>query len=151
MKWKYQKIELAKIKDYPNNPRRFTEDGMKHLTNSINKFGLAEPLVLNKDLTLIGGHARKKVLEAKGEKFADCFVAEKLLNKKDFDELNLRLNANFGGEFDWEVIQQNFDEVELKDWGVDVPEFDYSPENKEKEIDENIETSHECPKCGYKY
>jgi hypothetical protein len=70
------------------------------------------------------------------------------LSEADEKELNIRLNANTG-EWDFDLLA-GWDKQELQDWGLDLPEFDYNPQNKEKEIDE-IETKNECPQCGYKW
>jgi hypothetical protein len=58
------------------------------------------------------------------------------------------------GEFDYEKLGNEWNEIELEDWGLDLSEININFEDeeiKEKEVDENIETTNECPKCGYKW
>jgi hypothetical protein len=47
------------------------------------------------------------------------------------------------------VLAKEWDTAQLEEWGVDLP-IPYEPENKEKEVDE-LETTNECPQCGYKW
>ena len=97
LKWILKNIATKDLKEYPKNPRSLTKKGLEHLEESIKKFGVAEPLVLNTDLTICGGHGRKKVLEKLNIDFVDCYVPEKPLSKKQFEELNIRLNKNIAG------------------------------------------------------
>jgi hypothetical protein len=56
-------------------------------------------------------------------------------------------NVGFG---DWDFdLLIDWDKQLLQDWGLELP-MDYSPENKEKEIDQ-LNTEHKCPSCGYKW
>lgn len=110
------------MKENSRNPRKLTEKGLKDLEQSIKKFGIAEPPVLNKDLTLIGGHGRKKIFERLNITEVDCYVSEKQLNKKQVDELGIRLNKNIAGIFDYDILANDFEIDELLDWGFE--EFD---------------------------
>jgi ParB-like chromosome segregation protein Spo0J len=68
MKWKLVTRKLSELKPYEKNPRKMTEKGMKDLHKSIDSFGLAEPIVINTDNTIIGGHGRFYALKEKGVK-----------------------------------------------------------------------------------
>jgi len=74
------------------------------------------------------------------------------LTLKEVKELNVRLNKNIAGEWDYDILADEFETLNLLEWGFKEKELDldYNPIYKEKEIDElNIE--HECPNCGYKW
>jgi ParB-like chromosome segregation protein Spo0J len=86
MKWILKKIKVSELKENPKNPRKLTEKGLKDLENSIVKFGVAEPLVCNTDLMICGGHGRKKILERLNIKEVDCYLPDKKLTQKQFDE-----------------------------------------------------------------
>jgi len=71
---------------------------------------------------------------------------------------------NDGGEFDFDILKMDWNIGELADWGLDLPVFgdneesgvsnelaDKTPPDDFAEYDENIDTEHECPKCGYKW
>ena len=153
MKWNVKKVKVKDLIENPKNPRQLTEKGLKDLENSIKKFGVAEPLVCNTYLMICGGHGRKKILERLNILEVDCYLPEKKLTQKQFDELGIRLNKNIAGTFDFDILANEFEVDELIEWGFE--EFELGVENNlknnEKEIDESIETDKECPKCGYKW
>ena len=68
------KVELLLEAEY--NPRVMNEQEIERLKNSIKKFGIVEPLVVNKDYTIIGGHQRLKALKELGFKEVPCFVLD---------------------------------------------------------------------------
>ena len=132
--WAIQKVKLSQIKEYENNPRVLTEKKLKHLEESIKKFGMAEPLVLNADFTICGGHGRKKILERLNIAEVDCYLPNRSLNQEEFDELNIRLNKNTAGDFDMDILSSRFDIDDLtgmgftlRDLGLDSA-IEYSPE-----------------------
>jgi len=119
MNWKIKKIKVSELKENPCNPRRLTEKGLKDLEKSILKFGIAEPLVVNTDYMICGGHGRKKILEKLNIKEVDCYLPDKLLSKKQFDELGIRLNKNIAGEFNFDILANEFEIDELIEWGFE--------------------------------
>lgn len=119
MNWKIKKIKVSELKENPSNPRRLTEKGLKDLEKSILKFGIAEPLVVNTDYMICGGHGRKKILEKLNIKEVDCYLPDKLLSKKQFDELGIRLNKNIAGEFNFDTLANEFEINELIEWGFE--------------------------------
>jgi DNA modification methylase len=121
--WKYEVIPLSDIKPWSKNPRRLTDKGMEDLRKSISKFGLPEPIVINKDMTIIGGHARYHVLKKQGEMQAFCAIPERQLSDKELQELNIRLNKNIAGEFDFDILANEFEIDDLLEWGFDEKEL----------------------------
>lgn len=86
-----------------------------------------------------------------GHKMVPTVEVELVIKREK--ELNIRLNQNTG-DWDWDKLESEFKLDDLLDWGFDAGDFGFDsdePGHGEKEIDENIETDHECPKCGYKY
>jgi len=116
------KIDLIKTDSY--NPRQLTEKQACDLEESIKRFGLVDPLIINKypgrENVLIGGHQRLKILQKLGYKEVDC-VCVKVDPEKE-RELNIRLNKNLG-EWDYDLLA-NFDEDLLKDVGFSSEELD---------------------------
>lgn len=135
MKWKIKKIKVTELKENPNNARKLTEKGLKDLEKSILKFGVAEPLVVNTDYVICGGHGRKKILERLKIKEVDCYLPEKKLSKKEFDELGIRLNKNIAGEFDFDILANQFEINDLIEWGFDESELGLGFESNENEDD----------------
>ena len=139
------------------NPRQLTKDQYQHLKDSIERFGLVDPIIVNKNKErkniIVGGHQRVKV--AKDMKIDTVPVLELDLTYERERELNIRLNKNTG-EWDMDNLANFFDMDELMDWGFEKEDLklfddDYWKEPIEKEYDENIETDNKCPKCDYEW
>ena len=110
---KIEKIKINKLKPAFYNPRQISTKQYKDLKESIEKFHLCKPLIVNKDLTVIGGHQRLKICKELRYTEIDCVVLD--LSKEEERELNIRLNKS-GGEWDFDLLS-NFEIEELKDWG----------------------------------
>jgi len=143
--WKIEKRKLADLKPHPKNPRQFTEKGMKDLENSINSIGFMQPININQDGTILSGHARTLKLQQMGEIEVDVYVPDRLLTPKQEEEVLVRANANTAGQWDFDILANEFEDFELVEWGLEIPQIedaDLSDKNKEIDID-NLDTS-EC-------
>jgi ParB-like chromosome segregation protein Spo0J len=114
-----EKKPIKELKAAPYNPRKATEKQEANLKASLEKFGVVEPIVFNKQTGhIVGGHFRVRELKKLGVKEVECVIVD--LSPEDEKELNIRLNANTG-EFDWEVLN-DWDKELLSDWGMDTEE-----------------------------
>ncbi len=123
--WHQEKRKIADIIPSEYNPRQAGEKQVQDLTESLTKFNLAAPLIINKNNHMIGGHFRLKILKERGggsTTEVDVRVPDRLLTKAEERELNLRLNKNLG-EWDFDSLA-NFDEVFLKTVGFSSEELD---------------------------
>jgi len=121
-------IEYIPIKDLiPSiyNPRKWDSKAIADLTESIKKYGLVDPLLVNsaenRKNILIGGHFRLKIAKNLGYKKVPCVY----INIPDIEkekELNIRLNKNLGA-FDFELLSK-FDEKLLSTIGFTSEELD---------------------------
>jgi DNA modification methylase len=105
---------IADLKPAEYNPRQISTKQYNDLKESIKKFSLVDPIIINKDNTVIGGHQRLKICKELKHIDIDCVVLD--LSKEDERELNIRLNKS-GGEWDFDILANQFDIEELKDWG----------------------------------
>ena len=144
---------LTQLKLNKANPRFIRDDKFHKLVNSIREFPKMmelRPIVYDSDYTILGGNMRYRALVELGHKeIPDTWVkyADQLT---DEEKQRFIIEDNVGfGEWDWEMLANEWDKEQLQDWGLDTPD-EWEPENKEKEIDE-LETEHECPQCGYKW
>jgi DNA modification methylase len=122
--WKSEKRKLKDLKFFEGNPRQANEKQKQDLEKSLERFNLADPLIINTDGTVIGGNFRLKILKEKfdGETEIDVRVPNRTLTRREAEELNLRLNKN-QGEWDLDVLA-NFDEELLKEVGWESEELD---------------------------
>ena len=111
---KVKKIDINKLQPASYNPRQISTKQYKDLKESVNRFGVVDPIIINKDMTVIGGHQRLKVCKDLKHTEIDCVVLD--LTKEEERELNIRLNKS-GGEFDLDILANEFEIQELKDWG----------------------------------
>ena len=121
-------IEYIKVSDLnpaSYNPRKWSEDATTQLTESIRKFGLVDPILVNcaenRKNIVIGGHFRLKVAKDLGYKEVPVVY----INIPEIErekELNLRLNKNLG---DWDYnLLADFDASLLTDVGFSSEELD---------------------------
>lgn len=120
-----QHVQVTDLNPAPYNPRTWSEKALTQLMESIQRFGLVDPIILNnahgRENVVIGGHMR---LEA-AKKLGLTDVPAVYLTIPDLEkekELNLRLNKNVG-EFNWELLKE-FDPALLVDVGFSSEELD---------------------------
>ena len=116
MKWHSEKRNIADLKPAEYNPRQATEKEVQDLTTSIERFDLADPIVINRNNTVIGGHFRIRILKSKNITEVDVRVPDKQLTREEERELNLRLNKNLGS-FDFDMLANLGDDDLLTDVG----------------------------------
>ena len=109
------------------NPRELTKKQYAEIKESIAKFGLVDPLIVNIHPTrkniLVGGHQRLQVIIDMGLKTAPC--VEVNLDENQEKELNIRLNKNHG-QWNYDNLANFFDVDNLVDWGFDSKELNFS-------------------------
>ena len=119
--WKNERRKLIDLKPCDYNPRTATKKQKADLDVSLNKFNLADPLIINTDGAIIGGHFRYNILKERGVAEVDCRVPDRPLTEEEMKELNIRLNKNTGG---WNTdLLINFDINFLKDVGFEADEL----------------------------
>jgi ParB-like chromosome segregation protein Spo0J len=141
-----EKKKLSELKPAPYNPRQSTEKQETQLKQSLEKFGVVEPIIYNKQTGyIVGGHFRVRELKKLGYKEIECVIVD--LNEEDERELNIRLNANTG-EWDWSLLNE-WDTEQLEEWGLEVPELkaiDEAEEGDEIKIPKSLQV---IPKKEY--
>ena len=126
-----QQIKLYKIKGNPRNPRIIKNDKFKKLVKSIKDFPQMlekRPIVVDEEMMVLGGNMRLKASKEAGLKEVWIDIAEGWTQEQK-DEFVVKDNVNFG-EWDWDMLGNEWDNAKLGDWGMDVwqPEeaVDYS-------------------------
>lgn len=124
IKWTTEKRKISDLVPHPDNPRRMTEKQTKDLTASLSKFDLAEIPVINTDNQLLAGHQRCKIMQLldRGDEEIDVRVPTRKLTKKEASEYLIRSNKNTG-EWDWDLLNENFEMKVLEDFGFE--DFDF--------------------------
>ena len=131
---KIESIKINKLKPAKYNPRQISTKQYNDLKKSIEKFSLVDPIIINKDMTVIGGHQRLKICKELKHIEIDCVVLD--LSKEDERELNIRLNKNTG---DWDFdLLSNFDIDELVDWGFKHIDLDVNIDKLDDDTNDSV-------------
>lgn len=133
--------KISELKKAEYNPRKLSPKAKKSLRESLKKFGIVDPIIINtneirKDI-IIGGHQRLDQWEALENETIPCVELD--LNEEDEKELNLRLNKN-QGEFDYRLVESMFNLDTLMDIGFNESDFSAVLSDFEKSL-EGIDTS----------
>lgn len=138
-------MKLEDINPAPYNPRVELQPGdtqYEALKNSLGRFGLVEPLVVNRRTgNLISGHQRLNVLKAQGIEEAEVIVAD--LDEEAEKAANIAMNK-IEGEWDYDKLDEIFegmDREELKFTG-------FEPGEVASMYEEALEEEAETPKQG---
>lgn len=125
LEWHTTQRKVRELVPCDFNPRSITDTELKRLKESLEKFNLVEIPVIDIDNTLIAGHQRVAVLFMleRGEDEIDVRIPNRKLTEEEFKEYMLRSNIN-NGEFDWEKIEEFFQDIDLDLIGMDTDAFD---------------------------
>ena len=115
--WKTERRKIEDLTLFEGNPRQASEKECQELTKSLDRFNVADPLIINLNNEVIGGNFRLKILKDKGIEEVDVRVPNRILTKEEANELCLRLNRNTGS-WDFDLLA-NFSEDLLLDSGFD--------------------------------
>jgi len=109
------------------------------------------PIVIDDDNLVLGGNMRLRAIKELGMKEIPDDWVKKASELSDEEKRRFIIEDNLEfGEFDFDILANEWDENELVDWGIDILNNEYNPINKEKEID-GLETKNKCPNCGYEW
>jgi hypothetical protein len=149
---KSQNIALAKletnkgqIEGLPKNPRIIKDAKYEKLKKSIEDnpemLGMREVLVYphGSKFVIIGGNMRFQACKDLGFTEVPCKVLDKDTTAEQLRAITIKDNVGFG-EHDWDLLANEWDSVELEDWGLELPvqynsDIDYSDKNEEIDID----------------
>ena len=145
-----QKVDIRTVKENKKNPRYIRDNKFKKLVKSIKDFPEMleyRPIIVDENMTILGGNMRYKAAKAAGlfEIYIDIV---KDWTDKQKEQFIIKDNVGFG-DWDWDLLANEWDVKDLNDWGLNLPEFE--PNNIE--INESVEVSNEgdkCPECGKK-
>lgn len=133
--------KIGEIKPYEKNAKRHPEDQIQHIANSIKQFGFKQPIVIDKDGTIVCGHGRYFAAQKLNLDIVPCVLADDLTDEqiKAF-----RLADNKVAESDWDMdlLGDELDDIlniDMSDFGfLDID--DIADLDDEKDVNDFIET-----------
>ena len=120
-----QKISIEKLKPAEYNPRKDLkpeDEEYQKIKKSLVEFGYVAPVIVNADMTVIGGHQRLKVLKELGYTEIECNIVD--LDKDKEKALNIALNK-ITGEWDNTKLEELLAELKEADVDMDMTGFSF--------------------------
>lgn len=131
-----ERVDIRQVRQNPDNPRVIKDNKFQKLVKSIQELPQMlelRPIVVNRDMIVLGGNMRLKACEAAGLTQVPVVFADNLTPEQE-REFIIKDNSSFG-EWDWDLLANEWDVEQLQDWGMDIGGFDLSPD----EFDESFE------------
>lgn len=154
IQWHLEVLSIKSLKEHPNNPREINKKQQQHLQDLIEKFGLIDKPIVNKDWTIIGGHQRVRILKKMKTKTVECWIPDEELTQEEIDHLCIGLNLN-QGQWDWDLLANNWEPLDLLRWGFTEQQLLGSCKEAEEILEgmdeEKVKEkkSKNCPNCGH--
>ena len=144
-----KKVSIKAVNENPENPRIIKDYKFQKLVRSVKEFPemlKIRPIVVNKDKVVLGGNMRLKACIEAGLK--DVWILQTDMDEEAQKEFIIKDNSSFG-EWDWDVLANEWNIDDLKDWGLDIPKWEDTAFDSDIEDtgeydypDEDLEQSH---------
>ncbi len=131
-----KEVKIGLIKSNPNNPRIIKDEKFAKLVESIKSFPemlKLRPIVVNEDMIVLGGNMRLKACKEAGLKVVPIIKASDLTSEQQ-KEFIIKDNVGFG-EWDYNMLANEWDVEQLTEWGLDIPDFKIEGEAEEDDFD----------------
>lgn len=122
MKWTLETKKIKSLNERKDNPRKLSRSDADHLQRSIETFGLCEPVVVNRNGNIIGGHQRVRTLRKLGYSEVEVYVPNTTLSEEQEKELCIRLNKN-AGDWDFDILANQWEVDDLLGWGFEMEDL----------------------------
>ena len=138
-----KKVKINSITSNVDNPRLIKDFKFGKLVDSIKQFPemlKIRPIVVNKDNVILGGNMRYKASVQAGLKEVYIIQADELTEEQE-REFVVKDNVGFG-EWDWDILANDWDANLLEDWGLDLPiddQIDKMEEDDEIELPQSVQ------------
>lgn len=142
LEWKTVQRTVSELQNFDKNPRTLTPHRRKQLLKSLKKYNLADTPVINTDNTVISGNKRLELLHTLGRsnETIDVRIPNRLLTEDEVKQLNVMFNTH-NGEWDWNIFQKHFKEIDTDLIPIDIPDFDSEDEQFKKEFNKYNDTN----------
>lgn len=143
-------MKLSSLKLNPKNPRVIKDERFKKLVQSLKDFPEMmekRPMVCVTDVDgkmfPLGGNMRLKALQQLGYKEIpdNWVIVADSWTEEQRREFTIKDNIGFG-EWDWDMIANEWDSEQLTSWGLEIPDFELKTEAHEDdfEVPDEIQT-----------
>ena len=159
--WTNERRKLSDLVPWPRNPRQIRQDQAKRLNESLADFAQVETIAIGPENEIYNGHQRLNVWAAEhGPDFEVAVrVSSRELSEKERERLTVLLHKGAAGEWDFDILANEFELDELLEWGFSeldlqiagalVPDFEPVDESEQPRLDQKAPVT--CPECGHEF
>ena len=148
-------MRLSEIKPYKKNAKKHDETQIKNVMQSIKEFGVVQPIVVDRNNTIIIGHCRYEAMKRLGyDQLKDDWVRVVDLSEQEAEKLRLLDNKLNESEWDFELLKDLVPSIDFSDFEID---FNLPEEVEDINLDDFFEDAPpkekepkkiQCPHCG---
>ena len=148
-------MRLSEIKPYKKNAKKHDETQIKNVMKSIEEFGVVQPIVVDKNNTIIIGHCRYEAMKRLGyDELQEDWVKVVDLSEEEAEKLRLLDNKLNESEWDIELLKDLVPSIDFSDFEID---FNLPEEVEDINLDDFFEDAPpkekepkkiQCPHCG---
>lgn len=136
--WHNDTRRLGDLIPWPRNPRQIKDSSANRLIESLEEFDQVETIAIGPDGEVYNGHQRLKVWGAKygPDLQVAVRVANRPLTEKEREKLTVYLHKGATGDWDFDLLANEFEMQDLVKWGFDEGELlGFGSESKQDEVD----------------
>ena len=143
-------MRLSEIKPYKKNAKKHDETQIKNVMQSIKEFGVVQPIVVDRNNTIIIGHCRYEAMKRLGyDELQEDWVKVVDLSEEEAEKLRLLDNKLNESEWDMDLLAEDVPQLDFSDFEIDWGLSEEQEENTEKErkdvnYNESISVVIEC-------
>ena len=148
-------MRLSEIKPYKKNAKKHDETQIKNVMQSIKEFGVVQPIVVDRNNTIIIGHCRYEAMKRLGyDELQEDWVKVVDLSEEEAEKLRLLDNKLNESEWDFELLKDLVPSIDFSDFEID---FNLPEEVQDINLDDFFEDAPpkekepkkiQCPHCG---
>lgn len=138
-----QRVNIQEVRLNEENPRYIKDHKFEKLVKSIKEFPQMldlRPIVVNQDMIVLGGNMRLRACREAGLTEVPIIYADNLTEEQQ-KEFVIKDNSSFG-EWDWDLLANEWDTEQLIDWGMDIPD-DWAVDEVLEAEEDNYEAADE--------
>lgn len=144
--------KISELIPYDHNPRKMSKEQARQLMASLQKFNYVELVAVNLDGSILAGHMRIAAMKKLGwgNDSIEVRIPSRMLHPDECTEYLIRSNKNHG-EWDWDILAQDYNPKDLHEWGFTSEELaDGVLDLKVEDLDDDDRKCETCPSCGQK-
>ena len=132
-------MRLSEIKPYKKNAKKHDETQIKNVMQSMKEFGVVQPIVVDRNNTIIIGHCRYEAMKRLGyDQLQEDWVKVVDLSEEDAEKLRLLDNKLNESEWSLDLLLDSIQNIDFSDYMLDWDIKDFEEKEKEKEKREKV-------------